>query len=55
MVLVVWSVRDGEEVVIRTSETQKSFLFSKEPSPSDLAREADKHFRRVSIERDMKH
>jgi hypothetical protein len=46
---------DGEEVVIRTSDTQKSFLFSKEPSPNELAIEADKHFHRVSTERDMKH
>jgi hypothetical protein len=31
---------DGkEEVVIRTSDTQKSFLFSKEPDPRELAEE----------------
>lgn len=47
--------REGEEIVIRTSDTQKSFLFSKEPAPDDLARETDKHFQRVSTERDMKH
>lgn len=46
---------NGEEVIIRTSDTQKSFLFSKEPAPDSLASEADKHFRHVSIERDMKH
>jgi hypothetical protein len=46
---------DGEDTVIRTSDTQKSFLFSKDPSPEELAVEADKHFRRVSAERDMKH
>lgn len=46
---------DGEEVVIRTSDTQKSFLFSKEPLPHDLAAEADRHFHRVSVERDMTH
>jgi hypothetical protein len=46
---------DGEDVVIRTSDTQKSFLFSKEPHPDELAIEADRHFQRVSAERDMKH
>lgn len=45
----------GEEVVIRTSDTQKAFLFSKEPVPDDLAAEAEKHFRRTSVERDMRH
>lgn len=51
----VSGVHDGEEVVIRTSDTQKSFLFSKEPHPADLAVEADRYFQRVSVERDMKH
>ncbi len=46
---------NGEDVVIRTSDTQKSFLFSKEPHPEELAIEVEKHFKRVSIERDMKH
>lgn len=45
----------GEEVVIRTSDTQKAFLFPKEPVPEDLAAEAEKHFRRTSVERDMRH
>lgn len=47
--------QDGEEVTIRTSDAQKTFLFSKEPTPAELAREAEKHFRRTSIERDMRH
>lgn len=47
--------QDGEEVTIRTSDAQKTFLFSKEPTPADLAREAEKHFRRTSAERDMRH
>lgn len=46
---------DGEQVVIRTSDTQKSFLFTKDPVSNELASEAEKHFHRVSIERDMKH
>ncbi len=51
----VVGTHDGEDVVIRTSDTQKSFLFSKEPHPDELAIEANRHFQRVSIERDMKH
>jgi len=51
----VVGMHGGEDVVIRTSDTQKSFLFSKEPHPKELAVEADRHFLRVSIERDMKH
>lgn len=47
--------KDGAEVVIRTSDTQKSFLFNKEPAPEALAFEAAAHFKRTSIERDMKH
>lgn len=46
---------DGEEVIIRTSDTQKSFLFPKDPQPEELAKEAEKHFRRISKERDMTH
>lgn len=45
----------GEEVVIRTSDTQKAFLFSKDPVPEDLAAQAEIHFRRTSVERDMRH
>lgn len=47
---------DGkEEVVIRTSDTQKSFLFSKEPDPLELAKDTDIRFKRISKERDMGH
>lgn len=47
---------DGEqEVVIRTSETQKSFLFEKGPQPELLAAAAQAQFERVSAERDMQH
>lgn len=46
---------DGYEVVVRTSESQKSFLFDKEPEPESLAEITSEHFRRVSTERDMKH
>ncbi|AQH00114.1 hypothetical protein A9R05_01950 [Burkholderia sp. KK1] len=47
--------QNGEEVTIRTSDTQKSFLFSRDPIPEQLAREAEKHFSRTSSERDMRH
>lgn len=47
--------QDGEDVTIRTSDAQKTFLFSKEPVPDDLAEEVEKHFRRTSAERDMRH
>ena len=43
------------EVVVHTSESQKSFLFEKEPEPELLAKAAHAQFERVSTERDMKH
>ncbi len=46
---------DGHKVVVRTSESQKSFLFEKEPEPELLAKAARAQFERVSNERDMKH
>jgi hypothetical protein len=45
----------GEEVVIRTSDTHKSFLFAQEPEPSELAKTAAKFFESISDERDMRH
>jgi hypothetical protein len=45
----------GSTVIIRTSETQKSFLFEVEPKPEALFQEAHNHFSRVSNERDMEH
>ena len=47
--------QDGEEVVIRTSDTHKSFLFPKEPEPTELAKSAAKFFEAISDERDMRH
>lgn len=46
---------DGQVVIVRTSDTQRSFLHSKEPLPEELARLAHSHFARVSDERDMRH
>lgn len=45
----------GEEVVIRTSDTHKSFLFAKEPDPNELAKSAAKFFKKISEERNMGH
>jgi len=44
-----------ESVIIRTSDTQKSFLFDKEPDNEKLASEARVHLASVSDEREMKH
>lgn len=47
---------EGEtEVIIRTSDSQKSFLFNKEPSVSELVKTVEIQFRQISIERDMDH
>lgn len=51
----VVGVEDGDEVVIKTSDTQKSFLHDKEPEPQELAVKAKFQFDKVSSERDMKH
>lgn len=48
-------MENDHEVVVRTSESQKSFLFEKEPKPDLLAKAALAQFERVSTERDMKH
>ena len=47
---------DGDtEVVVRTNESQKSFLFEKEPAPEMLATVARMQFERISEERNMGH
>jgi hypothetical protein len=45
----------GEEVIVRTSDTHKSFLFAKEPDPVELAHTVAKFFQAISKERHMKH
>lgn len=45
----------GEEVIIRTSETHKSFLFSKTPIPEKLAIRTGQSLSTISKERNMKH
>ena len=51
----VVGVANGDEVVIKTSDTQKSFLHEKGPEPQELAVKAKSQFDKVSSERDMKH
>lgn len=51
----VVGIESGDEVVIKTSDTQKSFLHDKEPEPSELAVKAKYQLDKVSDERDMKH
>lgn len=46
---------DGREVVVKTSDSQKSFLYDKTPNPLHLAIEVHEHFQQVSDERDMEH
>ncbi|MDB5814723.1 MAG: hypothetical protein JWN23_1840 [Rhodocyclales bacterium] len=45
----------GEEVIVRTSESQKSFLYAKQPDPVGLANAARLIFENVSAERNMRH
>jgi len=47
--------RNGRQIVIRTSETKKNFLFDKEPSPDELAQEAHRHFAQINQERELRH
>jgi hypothetical protein len=51
----VVGMEKGDEVVIKTSDTQKSFLHDKEPIPGELAVKTTAQFDKVSKERDMKH
>lgn len=44
-----------DEVVVKTSDTQKHFLHDKEPNPSELAIKTTTQFEKVSSERDMRH
>lgn len=46
---------DGEEVIIKTSDSQKSFLFDKNPAVKELVKIAEREFKKIVKERDMKH
>ncbi len=45
----------GEEIVIRTSDTHKSFLHPKDPVPAVFAAAAARLFKAISEERHMEH
>lgn len=48
-------LENGHEVVVRTAESQKSFLFNKQPEPELLAKMVRHLFENISTERDMRH
>lgn len=48
-------ISQGDVIIIRTSETKKSFLFSKDPDPEFLAKKAWQEFQKINKERDMDH
>lgn len=48
-------LENGYEIVIKTTDTQKSFLFTKSPNPEELAALAHNAFQKISKERDMRH
>jgi len=51
----VIGIDHDSEVVIRTADTKKSFLFSQDPSAKELADIAARNFERVNKERNLKH
>lgn len=51
----VVGVQSNEEVVIKTSDTQINFKFSKDPDPDELAIKAREVLYKVKLERDMGH
>lgn len=48
-------IEDSSEIIIRTSDTQKCFLFDKDPDPDALAQKVLAQLSSVSHERNMKH
>ncbi len=42
-------------IIIRTSETHRSFLLTTTPAPDELFEEAHKHLKKISKDRDMGH
>ncbi|MFL0867202.1 hypothetical protein [Vibrio parahaemolyticus] len=51
----VVGIEKGDEVVVKTSDTQKSFLHAKEPIPDELAIKTKVEFDKITKERDMGH
>lgn len=46
---------DGHKVIVKTSASQKNFLFEKEPKAESLANAAQVQFYQINNERDMRH
>lgn len=51
----VIGTKDGEELVVKTIDTQKNFEFEKEPDAYELAERAGNYFRSISDERGLHH
>lgn len=51
----ITGIDEASEVIIKTSDTQKCFLFDKEPDPDELASRAYALLSAISHERNMKH
>lgn len=51
----VKGIEDNREVIIRTSENQKSFMFDGDPNPTLLFEHASAAFQKVNEERGLKH
>lgn len=51
----VIGIKDGKSIIIRTSETKKSFLFNRTPDPQLLAQKSWQEFEKINKERDMDH
>jgi hypothetical protein len=51
----VIGIKNNEEVIVKTSDTQESFLHDQEPTPSELAEQTNTTFKAITKERDMKH
>lgn len=51
----ITGIEDSSEILIRTSDTQKCFLFDKEPDPDALAQKVLMQLSSVSHERNMRH
>lgn len=47
--------RDGDFIIIRTSETVRNFAFSRDPEPEELFEKAYEIFRQIEVERHMEH
>ncbi|MGK5045977.1 hypothetical protein ACQ4WP_08770 [Janthinobacterium sp. GB4P2] len=51
----VTGLDNGVEVIVKTADTQKSFLFDADPEPYSLARESIENFSKIKNDRNMGH